>query len=80
MGSDMVIRACQIALDNRVNGNVWKYIRAVLSDKKRAGIRTIAQWDEAERQRTNRRRGGQPPHTNAQGGYEYDPGDLSDSL
>ena len=80
MGSDMVIRACQIALDNRVSGNIWKYIRAVLSDKKRAGIRTIAQWDEAERQRANRRRGGQPPHTNAQGEYEYDPGDLSDSL
>ena len=59
MGSDMVIRACQIALDNRVSGNIWKYIRAVLSDKKRAGIRTIAQWDEAERQRTRQNRGGQ---------------------
>ncbi len=81
MGSDMVIRACQIALDKRISGNPWKYIRAILTDKQRAGIRTLAQWDEAERERTRRHSGGQSAyHANAAGEYEYNPGDTSDSL
>ena len=81
MGSDMVIRACQIALDKRIDGNPWNYIKAILTDKKRAGIRTMAQWDEAERQRTRRHSRGQSAHhANAAGEYEYNPGDTSDSL
>ncbi len=49
MGADCVLRAIDIAIDNKVPK--WTYIRAVLQDKLREGVRSLANWDALEERR-----------------------------
>ena len=49
MGADCVLRAIDIAIDNKVPK--WTYIRAVLQDKLREGVRSLADWDALEEKR-----------------------------
>ena len=43
MGADVCLRAFDIALDEKKTA--WSYIRAILRDKKRQGVRSLADWD-----------------------------------
>ncbi len=52
VGPEVCIRAMDAALDE--GKGVWSYVRAILRDKQRLGIRTLADWD---RQEAERRRG-----------------------
>ena len=49
MGEDCCLRAMDIALDAKKTS--WSYIRAILRDKKAAGVRCLADWDKAEARR-----------------------------
>lgn len=49
VGSEVCIRAMEIALDARKTS--WNYIRGILKNKRRDGIRSLADWDAAEAQR-----------------------------
>ena len=65
LGRDIFIRACEIALSNQKRE--WSYIRGILKNVKKAGHRTLAEWDAAEAERERQRnRGGNPsPSRNA---------------
>lgn len=83
LGADVCVLAVYEARDNSVNGRgAWAYIEAILERCQNSGIRSQADWeaDKARRKSNRLKLGGQPSHTNAQGEYEYNPGDLSDSL
>lgn len=43
MGPDVCRRAIDIALDSKKDS--WPYIRAILQDKQRRGVRCLADWD-----------------------------------
>lgn len=49
MGKDVCIRAIDIALDSKKAN--WPYIRAILRDKLRRGVKCLADWDALEEQR-----------------------------
>jgi DnaD/phage-associated family protein len=55
MGADVCLRAIDIALDAKKAN--WNYIRAILRDKKKQGVKCIADWDaldaKFEKQRGN---------------------------
>lgn len=46
MGEACCLRAMDIALDAKKTS--WSYIRAILRDKKAAGVRCLADWDKAD--------------------------------
>lgn len=49
MGADCCLRAIQIADDN--NARRWSYVRSILQDKCRDGVRNLEQWDALEAKR-----------------------------
>lgn len=49
MGEEVCKRAFDIALDNKKT--TWPYIRAILQDKQRRGVRCLADWDALEDRR-----------------------------
>lgn len=49
MGTDCCLRAFDIAIDEQKKS--WSYIRAILENKKRQGVKNIADWDKLEEQR-----------------------------
>lgn len=49
MGPDVCRRAFDIALDSKKTS--WPYIRAVLQDKQRRGVRCLADWDALDERR-----------------------------
>lgn len=55
MGPDVCKRAFDIALDSKKT--TWPYIRAILQDKQRRGVRCLADWDALEQS---------APHSNSQ--------------
>ena len=55
MGPDVCRRAFDIALDSKKTS--WLYIRAILQDKQRRGVRCLADWDALEQS---------APHSNSQ--------------
>lgn len=55
MGPDVCRRAFDIALDSKKTS--WPYIRAILQDKQRRGVRCLADWDALEQS---------APHSNSQ--------------
>ena len=65
LGRDIFIRACEIALSNQKRE--WSYIRGILKNVKKAGHRTLAEWDaaEAERERQRNRGGNSSPSRTA---------------
>lgn len=52
VGPEVCKRAFDIALDNRKA--TWPYIRAILRDKARRGVKCLADWDALEGQRQSR--------------------------
>ena len=57
MGPDVCKRAFDIALDSKKTS--WPYIRAILQDKQRRGVRCLADWDALEAQgRGEQQKGG----------------------
>lgn len=46
MGHECCLKAIDIALD--ANARNWKYIKAILQDKKNKGIKSLAEWDAVE--------------------------------
>ena len=46
MGPDVCRRAFDIALDSKKT--TWPYIRAILQDKQRRGVRCLADWDKID--------------------------------
>lgn len=55
MGPDVCRRAFDIALDSKKTS--WPYIRTILQDKQRRGVRCLADWDALEQS---------APHSNSQ--------------
>lgn len=54
LGQDVCLRAIDEALD--ANARNWKYVKAVLQDKQRNGVRSLADWDALE-EKSGRKRG-----------------------
>lgn len=57
MGADCCLRAMDIALDEKKTS--WSYIRAILRDKLKQGVRCLADWDKLEE---GRKRNGAVEH------------------
>ena len=53
LGADVCKRAFDIALDNKKA--TWPYIKAILQDKQRRGIKSLAEWDASEAERITRK-------------------------
>lgn len=53
LGKDVCLRALDIAVD--VKKTTWPYIRAILQDKQRRGIKSLAAWDASDAERTMRK-------------------------
>lgn len=71
LGEDVCKRAFDIALDAKITK--WNYIRGILRNKLREGVRSLADWDALEEKRRQQKQGANSP-----GGYSYD--DKGDSL
>lgn len=69
MGPDVCRRAFDIALDERITR--WSYIRGILQDKQRRGVKCLADWDALDGQRQKKR---------MDGTFQYDYGDMGGSL
>lgn len=59
MGPDVCRRAFDIALDSKKTS--WPYIRAILQDKQRRGVRCLADWDALEQGRSEKKSGDDYP-------------------
>lgn len=57
MGPDCCRRAFDIALDERITR--WSYIRGILQDKQRRGVKCLADWDALDNRRRERGGNGQ---------------------
>lgn len=55
MGPDVCRRAFDIALDSKKT--TWPYIRAILQDKQRRGVRCLADWDALDERRDSSAQG-----------------------
>ncbi len=55
LGADLIIRACQIAQDNKKA--TWAYIRSILKRYRASGIKTVADIDREEAERYARKGG-----------------------
>lgn len=57
VGPDVCKRAFDVVLDNNI-ANPWRYIKAVLEDKQRNGVKCLADWDALEKKRKSEKQGG----------------------
>lgn len=55
LGAAVCIRAMMVALDEKKSN--WAYIRGILRNKQRAGIRSLEAWDAYEAQRSQKKNG-----------------------
>lgn len=71
LGQDVCLRAIDAALD--ANARNWNYVKAILQDKQRNGVHSLADWDALDKNRGRKQEKQQQP-------WSYDPGSLEGSL
>lgn len=65
MGPDVCRRAFDIALDSKKT--TWPYIRAILQDKQRRGVRCLADWDALMGKRQDKKPDDYPDYSDTDG-------------